>query len=119
MEINGKLYSVVDIDDFTENRELYNTKYTAIEVGDKVLPIRSSIETAPGIYYEPGALVSKAIKPDEDDHEYDIDRMIDLSSPKDIGEVIEKNEFPTPLIQMLLMQMLLSSVCFPKKCKII
>lgn len=92
MEINGKLYSVVDIDDFTENIELHNAKYTAIEVGDKVLPIRSSIETAPGIYYEPGALVSKVIKPDEDDHEYDIDKMIDLSSPKDIGEVIEKNE---------------------------
>lgn len=92
IELGRKLYNVCDIDEYTENQEVYNPKSTALIVGDKVLPVRSSIESSPGVYFQKNAMVANIIKPKDSDSQYDIDNMIDLSKPKDIGEVIEKNK---------------------------
>ena len=94
MEIERKLYTVTSITDFTDNSDVYNPKTTAIEVAGRVLPIRNpAIDTGPGVYYVPDALVADVIKPSPatEDH-YSADRVIDLSNPKDIGGVMQKNE---------------------------
>ena len=94
MEIERKLYSVTTMTDYTDNSDVYNPKTTAIEVAGRVLPIRNAaVDTGPGIYYEPGALVADVIKPSPatEDH-YSADRVIDLSNPRDIGEIMQKND---------------------------
>lgn len=94
MEIERKLYSVTTMTDYTDNADIYSQKGTAVEVAGRVLPIRNpAIDNGPGVYYVPGALVADVVKPpaSSEDH-YLADRIIDLSSPKDIGEVIQKNE---------------------------
>ena len=95
MEIEHKLYSVAkNMTDYTDNDDIYNPKSTAVEVAGKVLPIRNpSIDTGPGVYYVPGQLVADIVKPSPaHEEEYSADRIIDLSNPKDIGEVMQKNE---------------------------
>ena len=94
MEIERKLYSVVTPTEYTENIDLYNPHSTALEVAGRVLPVRNPmIDTGPGVYYEPGKMVADVIKPSPNhESEYSAERIIDLSKPKDIGEIIEKNE---------------------------
>ena len=92
IEIGNKLYSVAEMDEYTENKDVYTPKNTALIVGDKVLPIRSSVDSGPGVYYQDGAMTANIVKPSDDDTKYNIENMIDLSNPKDIGEVIEKNQ---------------------------
>ena len=92
IEIGRRLYNVCEVDEYTENQDIYNSKSTALVVGDKVLPIRNSTESSPGVYFQKNDMVSNVIKPRDKDTQYDIDNIIDLSKPKDIGEVIEKNK---------------------------
>ena len=98
IEIGNKLYSVAEMDEYTENKDVYTPKNTALIVGDKVVPIRSSIDSGPGVYYQEGAIAANIVKPSDDDTKYNIENMIDLSNPKDIGEVIEKNQLIRDII---------------------
>ena len=93
MEIERKLYSVVTPTEYSNNLDLYNPTRTALEVGDMVLPVRnSSVDTGPGVYYVPGEMVAEVVKPAPSyANAYSREHMIDLSKPKDIGEVIQKN----------------------------
>lgn len=92
-EIDGRLYNVTQIDDFTDHPDLYTPKFTAIErPGDCILPIRNrTTDTGPGIYYQPGAMVSIVEKPDIP-AEYSPEKIIDFTNPKTIGEVFEKQK---------------------------
>lgn len=92
-EINGRLYNVTLMDDFTNYPDLYNPKFTAIErPGEVILPIKNrTTDTGPGIYYQPGAMVALVEKP-EDMKEYNTDKIIDFTSAKSIGEVFEKQQ---------------------------
>jgi len=92
-EIDGRLYSVTDMDDYTDHPDLYSPKFTAIErPGECILPIKSRVgETGPGIYYQNGAMVAIVEKPDNT-AEYDPDKIIDFTNPKSIGEVFEKQQ---------------------------
>ena len=92
-EINGRLYNVVEMDEFTDHPDLYNPKFTAIErPGECVLPIKNrTTDTGPGIYYQQGAMVSVVEKPDNI-KEYGIDKIIDFTNTKSIGEVFEKQQ---------------------------
>ena len=93
IEIDGKLYNVTNIDDYTDHPDLYTPKFTAIEVpGGYVLPIKNrTTDTGPGIYYQNGAMVSLVEKPN-DMAEYSSDKIIDFTNPKCIGEVFEKQQ---------------------------
>lgn len=93
IEIEGKLYNVTNIDDYTDHPDLYTPKFTAIEVpGDCVLPIKNrTTDTGPGIYYQTGAMVSIVEKPDNM-AEYSSNKIIDFTNPKCIGEVFEKQQ---------------------------
>ena len=92
-EIDGRLYNVTDMDDFTDHPDLYTPKFTAIErPGHCVLPIKNrTSDTGPGIYYQPGAMVATVEKP-EDMAEYNPDKIIDFTNPKSIGEVFDKQQ---------------------------
>ena len=93
VEIDGRLYNVTNINDYTDHQDLYTPKFTAIErPGECVLPIRNRVtDTGSGIYYQPGAMVALVEKPDES-AEYNPDRIIDFTNPKSIGEVFEKQQ---------------------------
>lgn len=92
-EIDGKLYNITGIDDFTDHPDLYTPKFTAIEIPDRcVLPIKNrTTDTGPGIYYQPGAMVATVEKPDNIS-EYSSDKIIDFTNPKSIGEVFDKQQ---------------------------
>lgn len=92
-EIDNKLYNVTNIDDFTDHPDLYTPKFTAIErSGECILPIRNRAnDVGPGIYYQPGAMVAIVEKPDNI-REYGLDKIIDFTNPKSIGEVFEKQQ---------------------------
>ena len=94
VEIGRKLYSVVTMTEYTDNYDIYNPKSTAVEVAGRVLPIcNPAVDTGPGVYYEPGALVADVVKPSPElEEHYSAERIIDLTNPKDIGEVMQKNE---------------------------
>ena len=93
VEIENKLYSVVSPTEYTDNKDLYSPRGTAIEVAGRVLPVRNpAVDNGPGVYYQDGAMVCDVIKPAPSyESHYSAERVIDLSKPKDIGEVIEKN----------------------------
>lgn len=92
-EIDGKLYNITQIDEYTDHQDLYNSKFTAIErPGECVLPIRNrTTDTGPGVYYQSGAMVAMVEKPN-DMAEYGTDKIIDFTNPKSIGEVFEKQQ---------------------------
>ena len=91
-EIDGRLYNIASMDDFTDHPDLYTPKFTAIERPECLLPIRNrTTDTGPGIYYQPGAMVAIVEKPDNT-AEYSLDKIIDFTNPKSIGEVFEKQQ---------------------------
>jgi len=92
VNIEDKMYSVCTMEQYTENPDLYTPKFTAIQVGDRVLPIRNrSTESGPGIYYQPGAMVAIVNKPDNE-AEYSADKIIDFDNAKCIDEIFQKRQ---------------------------
>lgn len=91
MLINNRLYEVTTMEDYTDNKSLYNPKFTAIENNNgQVLPIKSKNDTGVGVYYQDDAMVAIVNKPKDNDNIYDSKNIIDYSNPKDIGEIINK-----------------------------
>lgn len=93
IEIDGRLYNITNMDDYTDHPDLYIPKFTAIERPNEcVLPIKNrTTDTGAGIYYQPGAMVALVEKP-ENMADYDPDKIIDFTNPKSIGEVFEKQQ---------------------------
>lgn len=92
--LSGKMYSVVSLDEFQQNRDLYSNTMTAVEVpvenGEStILPFRSgtNVESRPGVYVD-GSLtfVHKAENPKE----YQPDEVINFSNQDDIVEYANK-----------------------------
>lgn len=92
-QLKKQLYTVCSMDEYTSNKDLYNSKFTAIENENTgvVLPLRGSTDSAPGIYYQDDAMVCYVNKP-EDPENYSTDNIIDFSNPKSIDEIFEKNQ---------------------------
>jgi len=92
-EIDRRLYTVVTMEEYSKNSDLYNPKSTAIEIKDMILPIRSPyVDTGPGVYYRDNDKICDIIKPDvKHEKDYSASKIIDFDNAKDIGEVIEKN----------------------------
>ena len=92
-EIERRLYTVVSMEEYTNNADLYNAKSTAISIGDMILPVRSPYtDNGPGVYYRSEGKTCEVIKPArKHEKDYSISKIIDFDSAKDIGEVIEKN----------------------------
>ena len=89
--INNRLYDVVTMDEYTDNQDLYNPRFTAIEAHDKVLPIKNRNDSDVGIYYQNNGVVCEVKKPEPDDHTYDSSNIIDYSDCKTVKDVINKD----------------------------
>ena len=96
MQINKRLYNVVSNDEYYNNYETYNPKFTAVECcgGKYVLPINGRpTDTDPGIYWYPNGMVGIVNKPEpEKEKEYLSSNVIDYSKANDIGDIIKYNE---------------------------
>ena len=90
--INNRLYDVVDMEEYTQNRDLYNPKFTAIEAHNKVFPIKSKNDSGVGMYYQNNGLVCEVKKPNPDDTTYDASNIIDYSDCKTVSDIIKTND---------------------------
>ena len=91
-QLGNRLYSVISMEEYTNNPEIYNPRYTAIEKPYAVLPLASrSIDSGPGIYYQQGAMVAMVQKPTNPD-EYSTSQIINYNDAKSIGDIIKNNQ---------------------------
>lgn len=91
IELENKIYNVVTMEEYTENPDLYNPKFTAIETHNTVLPIKNrTTDTGPGVYYQPRAMCCQIQKPDNP-KDYSTDKIIDYTNPQNIGEILKNN----------------------------
>lgn len=89
-KINGTIYDVVSIEDYQNNKLLYDNKFTAIEKDGVLYPITKNKNT-PG-YYNGGGLFGVYIKPEPSKlNEYSSSNIIDFNSINNMKEMIEKN----------------------------
>jgi hypothetical protein len=96
IEITKRLYNVIDTATYINNKDIYNPKFTALEVcdGQYVLPINSRItDKTPGVYINDNGMVNTIIKPDDSDlEEYSSKKIIDYSNAKDINSIFQNNK---------------------------
>lgn len=92
-KINGRVTTVVKPEEALTN-ELYQNKFTSVEIGDTILPVKKSYDpTSPGFYIMPISNIAKVILPnDEDKQEYSIDNAIDFSNVQNMKDLINKQE---------------------------
>ena len=91
------MYNVVDADDYIQNKNIYNSKFTAIQFNnqDIIYPINSrETDITPGIYfYSDSDMVAKVVVPHKDKSEqYNSSNIIDYTNAKDIEDIIKKNK---------------------------
>jgi len=95
MEIDHKLYSVLTMEEYSENPDMYNQRSTAIEVngGETILPLKNpGSGTGPGVYYKKGHAIADIIKPSSSrESEYSAERVIDFTNARSLGDVITRN----------------------------
>lgn len=94
MAIGSKIYDVTTAEEYTDYKDAYNPKFTAIEIKEQgiVLPIKGKLEEGPGVYFQGNGMVAKVEKPTEDNiSNYSSDKVIDYSNPKNIDDVINKD----------------------------
>lgn len=89
--INGRLYEVTNIDDYTKNPDAYLSGYTAIDIGQKrIYPVIPTTSPNPGITFRSKSPFCYIKEPDENDHQYDRENIIDFTDVKSYKEFIEK-----------------------------
>lgn len=94
VKINDKLMTVISLEEYNRNPEVYSQSSTAIELKDQglVLPmIGKYVDNEPGIYVSSEELFS-AVNIPENREEYSLDKVIDLSDTKNMRELMEKQE---------------------------
>lgn len=89
--INGRLYEIATLDDYSKNPDAYLNGYTAIDIGQqRVYPVIPTTSPNPGIMFRPSSPFSYVRDPDPDDHQYDRENIIDFTDVKSYKEFIEK-----------------------------
>ncbi len=89
-KINGVIYDIVSIEEYQNNRVLYDNKFTAIEKDGILYPITKN-KNVPG-YYNGGGLFGEYIKPESSlIQEYSSNNIIDFNSVNSMKEMMEKN----------------------------
>ena len=91
--LDGKMYDVMSIEQLTTlPQEAYDTRFTAVRVGDEVLPFKASTDTGPGIYSFPNNPISTVVHPsnEEEVEAYSADKIIDFNNVDTIEELMQK-----------------------------
>ena len=90
--IDTKLYNVVSYEEYSNQPDLNNNYSTAVELTigteKKVLPVRSPLEKAPGIYNR--GYKDDLVLPEANDPQYDAKNIIDLSDVKNMEDLMRK-----------------------------
>lgn len=91
--INNRVVTVISPQEVLSN-QVFQNKFTAIEVDGVILPVKTSYDpTSPGFYVPGNGKIAKIIKPsDEDLEEYSSKHAIDFSDIKSMKELISKQE---------------------------
>lgn len=104
--INGRLKNVISIDEYAANQDIYTPGTAAIEkVKDGTsyyLPLRSSVETEPGVYpIGNAAVITKFPEPGDNTYS-DKNKLVDFSDTKTTKDVMDKqNQFRDLEYEML------------------
>lgn len=88
--IDGKMYTVLTPQEFSENVELNNNNTTAITVDGTVYPIRSQSDNRVGAKID-GPFI-RYTDPQPDQQQYSASNIVDLSNVKNMEELISKQE---------------------------
>lgn len=92
-KINGKMYDVIQPEEYTRNSDIYNSSHTALEYKNiGIFPIKNKIDIMNkevGVY--PTKDVNIMYTGTELPNEYSCDNIIDLNS-RNMKEVLDKNE---------------------------
>lgn len=96
IDLEGRLYDAVQLDDYYSNRDAYTPNQTAIVVGNNALPLinANDINGKIGICSTPGRIFSRVNLPKTENEmqEYSMSKAINLSNSKDIKDLLEKQE---------------------------
>lgn len=96
-KIDGKMVDVITPEQYYSNPSLYSYNYSAID-GDNgiIYPIRSKMDSRPGVYMSPNSALMKFKNPAEEEiADYSSSNIIDLSDNKTMSEVIHKKNLLT------------------------
>ena len=79
-KIDGRVTTVVKPDEALQY-DIYQNKFTSVEIGDTILPVKTSYDpTVPGFYIMNGGKIAKAVFPnDKDKDEYSSSNAINFS----------------------------------------
>lgn len=96
VKIDNRLCSVIELSDYTDHRDIYNPKSSAVVVngGETVLPIKvPGVDSGPGVYYHDGCATMPVVKPSQaQEDQYSSEEIIDFTNAHDLGEVLAKNK---------------------------
>lgn len=92
-KVGNKLCDVTSLENFVQNKDMYDSQYTVIEHDNMLLPIIGRLDGRIGIcinenmvaFYNPPSI--DKIK------EFSIDNVIDFSKPANMRELIEKQDY--------------------------
>lgn len=83
---------MIRMSEYTDYPQANNPKSTAIEIGDVVLPLKtSSIDSGPGVYYKDDDRPYCEVQKPKNPEEYSADKIIDYKDVNTVGELIEKH----------------------------
>lgn len=92
--IAGKIVDVINFDEFSDHPNMYQPGYTAIDGGNGLIyPLRTKTDSRPGAYISSGGLICRYKEPAEEERSnYSADNITDFSKPKDIADLINKQQ---------------------------
>lgn len=91
-KIDGKMVEVITPEEYEINPSLYSYNYSAIDGGDGIIyPIRSKMDSRPGVYIAPNSPFMKFKHPSEEEMaDYSANNIINFEDSKTMAEVIHK-----------------------------
>lgn len=89
--INGRLYEVANLNDYTKNPDAYLSGYTALDIGqDRIYPVVPTTSPNPGIMFRSTSPFAYIREPEPDDSQYNKENIIDFTNVKSYKEFIDK-----------------------------
>lgn len=91
--IDNVFCDVTTLDEYIKNKDAYIQSHTGIQQDEYIFPIRPQYNPN-NVGVTIGSVLTKFVLPetDEDKEKYSVNRMIDFSETKSIGEVIAKQD---------------------------
>lgn len=91
-KVDNKICDITTLENYINNKKLYDPQYTALEVNGMVLPIIGRLDGRIGIcvndmvsFYNP--------PPKEREAEFDAENIIDFNKAKNMNELIQKQDY--------------------------